>query len=188
MLTTPDASLMRLLPLLALVLTLPTAAQTWSLDGMLAEMVPVLVDAAESDFAPLRGDVLDTQGPDTLWASTYRPTGPSGPLFSRTAMNVSIGQSMFWFTISGTDSTFVQRLFGTALGRFNAELGSVEGMEGLGWTLAVAENSNTRKVVQWIECADVGRVAEVVYTPKQEGAEISISVVRRGGQGCPAEE
>ena len=178
---------MRLLLLLALVVALPASAQSWSMGDMLTEMAPVLVDAASTDFASLRGALLNTRGTDSLWASTYRPEGPSGPLYSRIAMNASVNQSMLWFSIQATDTTYAQRLFGTAIGTLNQQVGSVDEENGLGWMLAVAENSAVRKVVQWVECAQVGRVVEAIYQPTETGADVMVSVVRRGGADCPGD-
>ena len=174
--------MIRTLPiLLAFLCSAPASAQ-WSIREMVDDMLPVVIDAAADDFASLRGDLVASNGEDSLWVASYGPAGPSGPMYAQTDHRVSRGVSSYWFTIPAADAEGLMRLYDIAVGSADTFLGPYE--DALGWRPLSRSLEGGRSVAQWLECGEDGRVVELIYTPTPEGAEVMFVTANNSG-GCP---
>ncbi|MAQ95363.1 MAG: hypothetical protein CMM84_17790 [Rhodothermaceae bacterium] len=174
--------MLRSILLTALLVAAPSASAQWSMSQMMAEVVPTVVEAAATDFSDLRGELLASNGTDSLWVSAYAPEGPGGPLYAQTDHRVSAGESAFWFSIPGP-ADVIETVFYQTVGVADTALGSNEGDDGLGWAYQQTDLDGGRLVSQWSECGQSGRVVEAIYTPTADGAELLFATVRHA-EGC----
>ena len=139
--------MLRSILLTALLVAAPSASAQWSMSQMMAEVVPTVVEAAATDFSDLRGELLASNGTDSLWVSAYAPEGPGGPLYAQTDHRVSAGESAFWFSIPGP-ADVIETVFYQTVGVADTALGSNEGDDGLGWVYQQTDLDGGRLVSQ----------------------------------------
>ncbi len=155
--------------LFALVLmpamALAQPADDWTITSMLTDdFLPAALMHSETGFVNLRGEVFASNGADTLWVSTYQPSGPNGaelPVQVKVDRTPGTGISQMLMTLPSETVGFGNQMFGMSREAFDATFGP----DGLNWTrLENIDPDAGMAVTEYHECptGQVGRAAIVV--------------------------